>query len=567
MRLKKSIAFVLLLIAGGVIFNSCKKNTGIIFKIFNLGYKAYTPLEKKSEFVYEGLLGEYLVANERALLINRIDNETYRIRFLPSFLSEDTKELTGFITTLNNRKYLNLYTDDSNYLLFRIDTLGDSISIKLLTHQITNYTKDVDLKSWLKKDGNIPDSSVALLQLPSVKMKEGAAEDWSKNQLRLQVRDIEGYYRFEKIFPDDHNLEELKKMAIEKTVNRANKVSVLYQLMQKYPESKNEVIERARTVCTTTQNCLDFISYFPEIAVKDSVTDKAFRYARTETDYRILMEKFPDHKKTPVIMSKLYYEEKSKCLNENELGALKIKYSNNAAFIRTMNAIREFEKISFAEVQFNKYSYLLSKNSKEIIDRALLFISETNREKQKLTDVFVIVNCNLVDAKEPHSGLINFKQSLNRSLSLKKFISSNPPKNVVFHFIPCGSGGINDSLTDGSVKFILSAKAAEEYKSRFLKLCFSHKRKIIVPDVNREYVADTYVREEELENYLCTRLVAKLKADKKSDIKILPANFWEEEYGKELPEFEEVRMVIINSFYAEKKLRRKNPGDYVLDVK
>jgi hypothetical protein len=563
---KRLLLYILVFAAIASCIQSCKKNTGILYKIFSLGHKTYEPLEKAQEAVFAPLAGDYMLANERPMRITIRDARNYEIKFLPAWLSEDQKILSGHVTTLNKKKYLNVYTDDDNYLLFRIDSLRDSVILLLLTHKVMHYTKGATLKEYLKTDGAFPDTGNVLFKIPMEKMKEGAAEDWSKGKLQPQIRDIASYYKYEKVFPKDSSLARLKKEAIFKTLSKTNNVAAINNLVRQFPEIREDAKARAKLVCTTTQNCLDYISCFPEDAIRDSTVDKAFRTAKTEADYRALIAKFPDNRKIPSVMMRLYFEEKSRCKNIQEEEALAKKYPDQPLMLKVIKAAQEFGKLPFDEIKFNTSSWILTKESPGKLEKILLFISEANRDKNIISDVYVSVNCKIVPSIEPKCGKINFRHSLNRMVSIKKIISANPPKNVRFHYIPAGQAPGNDTISDGSVKFILSAKQADELKARFVKLCFAWKKDFVVPDASGEYISDTYVREPELENYICNVMAERLLLDKKANFKIIPPNFWYPQFAKDLPEFDLVRAGFFDCL-DEKKLRRKKPADYVIELK
>jgi hypothetical protein len=115
------------------------------------------------------------------------------------------------------------------------------------------------------------------------------------------------------------------------------------------------------------------------------------------------------------------------------------------------------------------------------------------------------------------------------------------------------------------VKFLLDPAQGEYYKARFVKLSYQWRKDYVVPSMDRCYIGDVYVREPDFELYVANTMAERLLLNKKEKFRIIPINFWKEEYGKELPEFDEVRYVLLQTLH-ERKLKKKKPGDYVFDA-
>ncbi len=555
----------MLLIPIVMMMTGCKNNYGILYTIFNVSYKNWKPLDNKKEAINEKIIGEYLVANERALQIEKKDSLTYSIRFLPLYLKEGVKELEGFITTLNNKQYLNVFTDDVSYLFFRLDEKGDSTEFNLLTNQAERYAEGADLAEWLRKGGVFPDTSHALFNLPLRKTASGEAVEFCKSKLRPQVTDLSTFRLYNQIFPQDEKTEELRAKGIEGSVTRTSSVVKLYKLGQDYPYAAARAKQRAREVCYTTQNCVDYLTLYPDDTSRDTLIELAFQDAMSESDYRLLIKKFPANERVIKVMTSLYFIERKRCKSDNDVRALNAKYKSDTLFSNVIDAVQIFDRIPFNEIKFNRSSYVLTKDSKELLNKILFSISEINKERVLVKDIFVTVNSDLVPPHYANADHINFRSSVNRTLTIKKYITAAGIKNVNFHFIPGGTASNRDSVSDGVVTITLDEKLGEEYKSRFLKLCLS-KKGISYADANRELVTSTYIREEDLENYCLEVILENLKENEHAQVKIIPANFLLTEFKNDLPESEQVYLHFLTAF-EENKIRKRHPEEFILDMK
>ena len=547
------------LITGIILQYSCSREYGIVYKIFNSAFKSYTPLSLRPAPLDTNLLGAYILNNEIAVLIEQKDSVSCSVSFLPNYIGDEKKILPGFICDFKNRKYLNIKSPDYHYLFFRISYPKDSLVLDELTGKVNKLFNEKNILELIQKGTDLPDT--VFYKLPLRKVKESIAVDFTRRQLLPQVRDIKSFYRFAAIFPNDPKLQEIKQTAIEKTLAGYTSVEKLQQLIIQYPELSTPAQKRAKSICYTTKNCIDFLRVYPDVLNKDSLVEKAFQFAGDDKDYTLLIDKFPHHRQTTRVMALLYFylKKQNKMQSDNELSFE--NYSSNEVFSNVVEAIKTFNRIPFHEMKFNRYSYAITKPGREMLDRICYTLKETNRKKEVLHDVFVLVQCREFENKSSKADVINFRISVNRAIQLKKMLSAYKFNNLNFHFIPVGVGLDHRDSSRFTVRFTLNPLEAEKYKVRFIKQCF-YFNGIVIPGLNKELITDFYLPEPELENYCFEFLKKKLEDDPKAQLYSIPCHFVDAQLADGNNEYQRV-YARFYSLFLEGKLRKRNPEEFM----
>ena len=556
------IKLIIVFFFTGLVFFSCKNEFGILYKIFNYSFKSYTPLNNRSEVIDSNLIGSYILDNEIALMIQHGDTSSYSVTILPSFLSDQKKNLTAFISECKGIKYLNLKSPDYHYLIFKMISRSDTVELYELTSKVNKLFNEKTTVDLIQKGAQLPDS--VFFKLPIKKVSKSIALEFSRNQLQPQARDIQSYYKYAAIFPEDTILPKLRATAIKKTLASYSSVEKLKQLTAKYPELKSHVKERSKEICNSTKNCIDFIKFYPNELNQDSVINKAFELASGQDDYVQLLNEFPSHNGSAQIFLKLYYFSKSKKNVNRDKNNLIDKYSMNKNFVKINEAIKTLERIPIDVVKFNAQSYSITKSGREMLDRICFTLQDLNKDKNILPDVYVMVQCREFTEENSKKDIINFRTSVNRAINLRKLISEYQFNGMKFHFIPVGKGIDEADSSNSYVRFTLDPFESERYNKKFVRQCFQF-RGIVIPTINGEFITVDYISEPELENYCYDNIKSKLSQNPKVELKILPCHFVDEPASNGNPDYQRV-YTRFYSLFLEGKLRKREPEDFMIPM-
>ena len=543
-------------------FFSCRNEYGIIYKIFNSSFKTFTPLTVKGSRLDTSLIGSYLLDNEIALHIERSDSINYQLIFMPSYISDEKITLRAYLSDFKNERYLNVMGPDYHYLIFRLNTSGNAFVLQELSNAIEKKYPEKFVLDLIREGNHLHDS--VFFTIPLKKISKNEAMAFCRSQLIKQVRDIQTFYKFAGIFPQDSSLSDLKNQAIKNTLAGFTSVEKVQQVARKYPDLKSAAQIRSRSICYTTKNCVDYLRFYPETKNKDSLIDKAFYFAKDDTDFALLISEFPNHTDLSRIMTMLFYSLNSKKKIKRQPNDVYEKISKEKKFIDLVAALKTFERIPYHEIKFNKLSYAVTKPSAEILNRISYTIEELNRGKKTLHDLYIFVQCQDFPSELPRSEIINFKISVNRAIQLKQFFSANKYNGLKFHFIPVGRGLENKDTSGSSVRITLNIYEAEKYKSKFVKQCFRHFG-VVIPTTNGEFVTETYLPDNELENYCFEILKKSLKENPKTQMRLLPCHFVDETCANGNPDFSRVNARFY-SLFLDRKLRKREPEEFTIPV-
>jgi hypothetical protein len=562
MRKSGLILFFFSTLIVSLIFLSCKKDYGIVYKIFNSAFKSDAPLTAKPSEIDTSLIGSYILGNEITVSIEKMDSAFYEISFLPSYLRDEKKTLYAFISEIRNQKYLNIRSLDYQYLFFKINNQGDSILFEELSNKANKLFGEEITLELIRKGIKLPDS--VFFPVPLIKVEKHTATNFSKNKLSTQIRDIQSYYKFAELFPNDSSLPILKKTAIQKTLAGYYSIEKLQKLIRQYPEFKDPAALRARSLCYTTKNCVDFMKFYPYDLNHDSLTDKAFQLAANEDDYILLINEFPLHALATSMMAKLYFSNDSKKKIKEEKLEMHVKNSSKGLIGQVNSAIKTFDRIPFEQIKFNNKSYVATSSGNEMLDKISYTIKELNKDKKILHDIYILVQCRDFSIKNTHAEMINFRISINRAIQLKKKLGDGKLNNTKFHFIPIGVGSDIKDSSGSFVRFTLNPFEAERYRSRFVKQCFRFMG-VVIPGLNGEFASEDYLPDPELENYCFDLLKKNLQKNPSSQIKIIPCHFIDEKLANGNNDYQRV-YARFSSLFVDRKLRKRSPEEFMIPI-
>jgi hypothetical protein len=561
MRLRSHRLFILFFISG-LVFFSCKTEYGILYKIFNYSFKSYTPLNNRSNFIDSNLIGSYILDKEVALIIEHADTSSYSVTILPSYLTDQKKTLSAFVSEFKGNKYLSLRSPDYHYLIFKLEYRSDTMLLSELTSKVNKLFNERTTVDIIQKGGQLPDS--VFLKIPIKKVGNATAIEFAKNQLQPQVRDIQSYYKYAAIFPSDTLLNKIRETAIKKMLASYSSVEKLKQLTAKYPELSPDVKIRSKQLCYSTKNCIDFIKFYPNELNQDSLIDKAFEFASGHDDYSLLINEFPNNSKSAKMFLNLYFSSKSKKNYNRVKNELVEKYAANKTFMAVTEAIKIIDRIPDDILKFNLHSYSITKGGHEMLERICFTLQDLNKDRNVLNDIYVLVQCREFSEEISKKEIINFRMAVNRAISLRKLISEYKFNGLNIHFIPVSKAIYESDSSSSFVRFTLDPFEADRFSKRFVKQCFQF-RGIIIPSVKGEFITGDYIEEPELENFCYENLKRKLDQNPKAEIKILPCHFVDEISSNGNQDYQRVYTRFF-SLFLDGKLRKREPEEFMIPL-
>jgi hypothetical protein len=536
----------------------CKNGSNdFLARLYNQAYKSYSPLKATKEPLYKPLIGYWNLMDDRPLVVSQIDETTYEFKFLSPYLRSEDIVYDAQVNTIAGNKYISMKGYSGNYMFFKMKAEDeDAINFFMLTGDVSEEIGDKSLAQFIISHPKLSDTSHFYSKLTLTRLSEQGAKEMQMAKVKGGVQDISDYETYAGRFPDDPGLAELRTKALDYSITHARSVPELFSLSGRYPEASDKARAFAKKGCNSTEWCVDYLTTYPDETAKDSILNVAFDRAKEGKDYKYLLQSFPTHSRAGKVILSLALEETQKLKSEKSQAEFEEEYVKIPSVIVMVNTIRIFNNFQLDEHSFVTNSYVLSAKGKSELDKVASIITNVNKDNIIIGDLYVMLEGNYDYGLEKEKS--NFLQTANKCLSIRNYFESKGIKEVAIHVIPRGMAKENTSLTMEEGKITVDPSTAAEWQTDFYSKCYSLKQSDIIPGADKSSDLDHYLRVPELENYMLQQFIKQipLYKNKQAYERVIPPNYWNEEYKISQPGFEEFRVLLLQAA-KKNKLKKK----------
>lgn len=531
--MKRFIQFSPLLIL--LFIASCRDSNDLLSRIFSRAFKSKVPMVTQTDNLWQPLIGYYVLENERVVHIFKKDAKTYQVDFLQASVSGSGMTNTATTCMAGNTRFFNLLSYQNNFLFFKVKSVNDSTySLDFVSRSVDGIIGDTaqgpDFKKWWVKNENKLAEHDALFD--SYKLEKYTDKDalaYHRKQLRGTVSSMENFEKYKEIYPNDIDLETFRISVLSKQLNNCNSIYCVKKLIGDYPEITSDGMIRAKTLCTTTYDCVQFVQEFPTDTAVNRLTTKAFALAKTADDMEKLVTTFPNDKRSDNLRLSLVRTQAEECLSDEDYAKLTEKYKLDQKSLKIINTIKVFNQITPSGTPFNTGSHVLTSDGKRALDKIADFVTLANQEQIVLSDLYFAVSS--ADRTDSLPEEISFVLSMNRCASIKKYLSDKKLPNVSLHFVPVGNGVKPVSQMNPQISLGSFEGKMKIYKDVYQQWCFSSGQTLVVPDGKYEYPANNWMNEQMYIDYIKQKTLAYFNTYKKGSTvnAIVPVHLWNEE--------------------------------------
>lgn len=545
----------------------CKRGgSDILSRIYEKAYKSELPLTAKKDPVYTPLIGSWLVGNERMMVVSKVDETNLQFSFLSNSLMGDDVRYNGFTTTISQKKYLNMLSYRDNYMFFKVFyNENTGLKLSMITNAVRSKTGEGTVFDFLAKNPNALDTGSVWYPISLMNFSEKERNKYMNSKHKRQISGIESYLVFEKKYPADEDLDSLKNVALNYSLEQSKTIEELMTLSKEYPQTEKKAKFIAKKKCKTTLWCIDYVNYFPGDAAKDSIINVAFTSAQYTSDFEKLLIAFPSDPRASELEFKIALAEVKRTSNyysDSDRENFEKRFVERPNVINYFNTLRLLNNIKLDKTNFYSLSYVLNESGNAKIDQFVQLIKMINAEKKNIKDVYFVLNSDSAYVSEK-SDLINFKLGVNRCIAITKAINKKYPE-IKIHAVPYLSKSYY-GYSKKSSSFFLNDESISQEKRAFYDDCYKVQQTVVIPNAQKEIMNQEYVREEELEeyvlNWLSTQIPLFLKQQKY--VKTIPPNFWDGAYKSTQPSFGDIKEKLLLKA-AEKGMDGKKLQNFVI---
>ncbi|MCA6364600.1 MAG: hypothetical protein IM638_16320 [Bacteroidetes bacterium] len=538
------VLLALVVITGAGRCRGGKGNNDLLVRLYSRAYVEPQPLRQPAEPVYEPLLGNWNLMNDRPLRISRSTSNTYEMRFVSPYLSERDVVYEAHITTLGGVRYLNMKSYMDNYMFFRVPAIQHPEAVLyMLAEAAAEYKGEMPLTTFLQNNARGIDTASYWEKLVMRRITAGGADSMQRELHRSEVNSIRYYTLFAERYPADAGLMKLKKEVARKEIAEATTFKDLVAVAEFDAAFADSVRTLARRRCTSVNWCIDYISYYKNSPDQAAIADTAFLLQKTTEEGLRLLEFFPQHPKAARAAFIIADAELAAQPEPGEVDDFELLYARTPAVLSAGRRIVLTEWLTLDSTCFFASSHLLTSAGKLQLDKLLAYISPASGSQPESNDLFAILYA--PDHIAGRTQYTSLHLAANRCKAVNDYLAPKLPAGMKIHFIPGihdsgGENGITQNQRDYG-RFTIRSKTAEPWRAGFFKYTINNSGAQAVPNGERDYPAAKLIRLPEIEQQILQEFTAEAARyrSKQPYRKVIPPNYWKPEYATEQPGFAE----------------------------
>jgi hypothetical protein len=546
------VLLALMVITGAGRCRGGRGNNDLLVRLYTRAYVLPQPLRQPAEPIYEPLLGNWNLMNDRPLRISRIDARTYEMRFISPYLSERDVVYEAHITTLGGVRYLNMKSYMDNYMFFRVPAIqSPEAELYMLTESVSEYKGETPLASYLQSHARNIDTASFWETLVIRRITASAADSMQRELHRSQVNSLSNYARFADRYPADAGLAKLKREVAQKEIAEAATFKDLVAVADFDAAFADTVRILARHRCTTTNWCIDYLNYYKNAPDQAAIADTAFLLQKTPEEGLRLLEVFPQHPKAPAAAFRIADAVLPAQPDPDAVTEFEKKYAPHPAVVNAGRNLALIEWLALDQSCFIPYSHLLTPSGRQQLDKLLACITPAPGTLPQSNHLFAVLYA--PDSLPGSTQFTALHLSANRCKAVNDYLSGKMPAGIKLHFVPGAATGQSNYA-----RFTIRSSVAEPWRTQFFGQSFRATQALAVPNAEKEYVPAKLIRQPEVEQLILQQFTAEAARyrSKQPYNKVIPPNYWKPAYASEQPGFAEFQ-VQLKAAAKKAKVKKK----------
>jgi hypothetical protein len=553
---KTALRFCLLLalvvITGAGRCRGGKGNNDLLVRLYSRAFVQPQPLRQPAEAVYEPLLGNWNLMNDRPLRISRMTSTTYEMRFMSPYLSERDVVYEAHITMLGGVRYLNMKSYMDNYMFFRVPAIQHPEAVLyMLTEAVGEYKGETPLAAFLQSHARGIDTASYWETLLMRRISAGGADSMQLELHRNEVNSIRYYTLFAERYPADAGLMKLKKEVARKEIATASTFKELVSVADFDAAFADTVRTLARRRCTSVNWCIDYISYYKNAPDQAAIADTAFLLQKTTEEGLRLLEFFPQHPKAPAAAFAIADAALPAQPDPDAVTEFENKYAPHPAVVNAGRNLALIEWLALDQSCFIPYSHLLTPAGRQQLDKLLGYVAPAPGTRLQSQHLYAVLYA--PDTLPGSKQFTALHLSANRCKAVNDYLIGKLPPGLKLHFVPGAAGTQSDFA-----RFTIRGSVAGPWRTQFFQQSFRNTQALAVPNGEKEYVPAKLIRLPEVEQLILQQFTAEAARyrSKQPYRKVIPPNYWKQEYATVQPGFAEFQ-VLLKAAAKKAKVKKK----------
>ena len=546
------LLLALIVVTGAGRCRGGKGNNDLLVRLYSRAYVQPQPLRQPAEPIYEPLLGDWNLMNDRPLRITRKDARTYEMRFLSPYLSENDVVYEAHITTLGGVRYLNMKSYMDNFMFFRVPVIqSPEAELYMLTERVAAYKGETALATYLQSRARGIDTASFWETLVIRRMTAAGADSMQRELHRNRVSSISSYEQFAARYPTDAGLVTLKREVARREISEATTLNELVAVADFEAAFADTIHILARRRCTTTNWCIDYLSYYKNAPDKAAITDTAFILQQTTEEGLRLLEVFPGHPQAPAAAFRIADAALPAQPDPDAVTGFEKKYVTHPAVVNAGRNLALIEWLALDQSCFIPCSHLLTASGRQQLDKLLACIAPAPGALPQSKDLYAVLYA--PDSLPGSTQFTALHLSANRCKAVNDYLSGKMPAGMKLHFIPGAATGQSNYA-----RFTIRSSVAEPWRTQFFQQSFRATQALAVPNAEKEYVPAKLIRLPEVEQLVLQQFAAEATRyrNKQPYRKVIPPNYWNPIYATQQPGFAEFQ-VQLKAAAKKAKVKKK----------
>lgn len=548
---------------------TCGGGSDLLQNLYTEAFKSGLPLIKDPEKAHEPLVGSWMVEKDRMLIVTKRDEKCLFFRFLSPGLSGEDVTYKAYTNTVGNKPFISLLAYQEQFMYFKVEKdTTKNMKLMMVKNTIRKMNPTGTLVQFLQKPGT--DTMRIWRSVYLTNYSEVQKDKYIARYYGGQIKALETFDKFKAKFPDCTKLDSLHNVAIEYTLTYTHSIKKLMDYAAFYPEITVRAKKAALKKCYNTTNCLEYISYFPKDANRDSLVSAAFALCDDkEENIEKLIVAFPNDERCNGFDFKLaqyeanrkrsgrYYSPWDREAFEKRCAALpsiKPLYAN----------LENINSINLSKNGFVWCGYGLSKQGQNQVDSLVKYVKAINSKSVNITDLYFVLNAD-TNTLSQNGQVIFFKVAVNRCIYLRTQLQEKLP-GIAIHCIPYIEKSTHAEPWKHSGQFFTHARYVGDEKSRFAGTRSQMGISKIKIDEYGALRNTEFLEEAELIDMILEMLPEQINLYLKQQpyARVIPVNYWDEAYRNTQPDFQACKEKIMNKA-AEKGFDVKKLQYFVME--
>lgn len=569
MKLRKLLFYIAIVQMCTAATCSSGESNDYLTNLYYQAFKSGNPLIKDPEMIYEPVVGSWLVENDRMLIVTKRDDKCLFFRFVSPSLNGTDVNYKAYINYLGTDKYVSLLAYQEQFMYFKIENdSGQNLKLQMITYNIRNTNPTGTLAGYLKTKGVDTLNIWKTVHLTHFTNEERTA--YIRSKYEPQVGAFENFEKFQLKFPDYTYLAQVKENAINYTINNTYSIKKLVDYATFYPEIAGRINKVLKSKCVSTATCIEYLQCFPNDPVKDSILHVAFeKCGNYESNLEALLVAFPtdercagfDYKLAAATAAKKRSGTYFSYWDQRDFDARVAKIPQ---ILPVYNTIRKMDSVNLSKSCFLSCGYGLTKNGTKQIDLLVKYVTALNTNYPNITELYFVMDADTNKLSEK-AQLVFFKIAINRCINLQKILKQKLP-GIAIHCIPYVETSTYYATRSSSGHFFTSAGEVSHQKSALSSSRNHFNIKKLKIDEYGAVQNTEFLPEGELVDMIIDALPEQINLylKQQSYTRLIPANYWDESYRADQPNFDKYKEKIMNKA-AEKGFDVKKLQYFVME--